>query len=291
MADGIAQPCTFTGNSDLYGLGIRLGVYLQWIASIFAYNCSPAETSSMRGVNTCFQLATAIGLIVMMAQPHDNILALEVFLLLILALGASCDYCTRPAPKVSEWHIRISPLIEALGANTIGDLIRMTVAAAVCACGSWYAFTGLDRLGRRPCGDFGFVFVFAKVPLDSGYRSFLKAIFLVSLCLFFAITLLSGYLIYGRFIEIWRTWGLDRGGEQDQAGKIKPSGAKIFLAMALWSFFVLTVELTLRWNEVTGVYECRSFSQLFPLIIASANLFRLALKIGTDIWRGNVTIV
>ena len=50
------SPCGFVGDNNTYGLGIRLGIYLQWITSGIAYNFVPEEavTSTMRSVNYFF---------------------------------------------------------------------------------------------------------------------------------------------------------------------------------------------------------------------------------------------
>jgi hypothetical protein len=53
--------CGFKGDDNTYGLGIRLGVYIQWIISSIAYNFIPGEAVTMRGVNTCFTLANFAG--------------------------------------------------------------------------------------------------------------------------------------------------------------------------------------------------------------------------------------
>ena len=53
--------CGFMGDGDTYGLGIRLGVYTQWISSLLAYFFLPDEAASAGGVNTCFTLSNYIG--------------------------------------------------------------------------------------------------------------------------------------------------------------------------------------------------------------------------------------
>ena len=53
--------CGFRGDENVYGLGIRLGVYLQWLTSCLAYNFVADEAVTLRGVNTCFTLANFAG--------------------------------------------------------------------------------------------------------------------------------------------------------------------------------------------------------------------------------------
>ncbi|KAF2195034.1 hypothetical protein K469DRAFT_648594 [Zopfia rhizophila CBS 207.26] len=298
MADHASRtppsPCIIVGNSDFYGLGIRLGAYLQWFTSILAYNCSIIEASSMRGVNTCFQLATVAGLIGITVQHRQDVHAIDVFLLIMLALGASCDYCTRPSPKAadrSEAEMRGSWWIEAVGSNSVTDLVRMSVAAAVCAYGAWFTFKGIDGLKRRSCGDHGFIFIFAKVRLDGNYRVFIKFVFVVGLVLFSIVVLISAYLIYGRYLLLWRRWWDPDNREsqvENETECVRPSKAKVVIAMTAFVFFIVTIEVTLIWSDVQEVHFCNSFSQLFPLIIGVSNMLRLLYKLGIDIWRGKL---
>jgi hypothetical protein len=47
-----SQECTgFDGDDNLYGLGIRLGIYIQWMTTGLALIFVPEEACSMRDVN------------------------------------------------------------------------------------------------------------------------------------------------------------------------------------------------------------------------------------------------
>ena len=53
--------CGFEGDSGTYGLGVRLGIYFQWIADRIAVLGLPTEARSVRRVNMCFTLANFFG--------------------------------------------------------------------------------------------------------------------------------------------------------------------------------------------------------------------------------------
>jgi hypothetical protein len=72
-----ASVCGFSGNSDVYGLGVRLGTYLQWLSSIIALNLSREEANFMYGMNVCYQLATLAGTI--WVTHHHASFALDSF--------------------------------------------------------------------------------------------------------------------------------------------------------------------------------------------------------------------
>ena len=47
------------------------------------------------------------------------------------------------------------------------------------------------------------------------------------------------------------------------------------VSLLLISWFVLAVELSLRWNSVTGIYDIGSTGQLIPFIIGLLSLLRV----------------
>ena len=54
-------PCGFLGDNNTYGLGIRLGIYLQWLMLMIASSFVPEEAVNMRQVNNFFTLSNLIG--------------------------------------------------------------------------------------------------------------------------------------------------------------------------------------------------------------------------------------
>ena len=47
----VPPECAFDGNTDLYGLGVRLGVYGQWIATLITTVLDPENEASFRLLN------------------------------------------------------------------------------------------------------------------------------------------------------------------------------------------------------------------------------------------------
>lgn len=61
----MSQQCGFSGNSDLYGLGIRLGIYLQWASAGVAYSLGlHDEVDSVFDAYIIFSFAIIIALFV-----------------------------------------------------------------------------------------------------------------------------------------------------------------------------------------------------------------------------------
>ena len=68
--------CTFTGNTDMYGLGIRIGFYLQWFGTILALCVARGEVQGMRLSNSLFVASTFLALIIQTEQ--NNLKPVEI---------------------------------------------------------------------------------------------------------------------------------------------------------------------------------------------------------------------
>jgi hypothetical protein len=83
-----APTCQFQGNSDVYGLGVRLGVYLQWIASHIANRNRHCKESigGFLDTNTIFlsALIIATGLL---SLERSSTYAVEIAIVLYLIWG------------------------------------------------------------------------------------------------------------------------------------------------------------------------------------------------------------
>jgi hypothetical protein len=77
----------FGGLPDFYGLGIRLGMYLQWAASIIATFLIPSERRTAAGANAALSLAMFIAILLIIFQDGCVFTAELVTLLYILWRG------------------------------------------------------------------------------------------------------------------------------------------------------------------------------------------------------------
>lgn len=82
MSDNASCP-PLEGNSDLYGLGIRIGIYLQWISTWIVTLVNPEETQSAYEVNSAFVFAVVIATIV----ARDTSRPIETYIMLQIAIG------------------------------------------------------------------------------------------------------------------------------------------------------------------------------------------------------------
>ena len=130
---GPPPSCVFDGNPDFYGLGIRIGIYLQWIIAYLANHFLREAVDSNLETNTIFLLALFIATAVTTAD--NTVQTAELVVLLHLCFGflfsilSIWGHRTGSADLGGEKKIRF-PLI--------GSFFRLTLATAVSAYGLWF---------------------------------------------------------------------------------------------------------------------------------------------------------
>jgi hypothetical protein len=162
-----SEGCGFEGNSDFYGLGIRIGVYLQWITAYIANHFLGEAIDGNLETNTIFLLSLFIATIVTTLQ--GQVQSAELIVLLHLSFGFLFSI-------LSIWghRVRLRGLNDQkIRFPLIGSFFRLTLATAVSAYALWFWFS--DRqLHTRPeaCADY--TFIFAKLDIAGGTRIFFE---------------------------------------------------------------------------------------------------------------------
>ena len=80
--------CTgFEGNSDIYGLGIRTGVYLQWFSSWLCMTVNPESAQELHAANSIFVFAIIIAAVVAAASGEDPFRPVEAYIVVQICFG------------------------------------------------------------------------------------------------------------------------------------------------------------------------------------------------------------
>lgn len=79
--------CGFSGNQDVYGLGIRVGLYAQWLSTFLSNWLHQRKVTKMRDVNTCFQLAMLTALLSISNQGTATH-AIDPYIIIIQIIGS-----------------------------------------------------------------------------------------------------------------------------------------------------------------------------------------------------------
>ena len=291
----IETPCGFKGDDNMYGLGIRLGVYFQWVTTSISNNFVPEEAAMMRGVNNCFQLSTFAGLVYITlgrGSSHNSgtTYAVEAFIVLLLCTGGVCSGRGLGNASDDDQALgeRVPTTFADYKASRIGQIVRVLIAAASIYYGIWFVYIGMDNMAHPPCSRTAFFF--APVDLYHWYRAFLKVIFTLS-------GIVSSFLILESSLGVARLWR--KHGAISAVSKILAfheehtasntsvatghSGqhetvlthTSFSLDLAL---FILTIELIIKWNHIQGVNTLGNTGQILPLIVGGSGLLRVLYK-------------
>jgi hypothetical protein len=146
----MAQQCGFSGNSDLYGLGIRVGVYLQWLASQIAVYFHLEGSNDLSDAYFIFSIAIMIALFVLTFQ--DAAYTLEIVIMAYMFFGGL--FCVQGYRKRRE---QAAPTVWRM-------LLGNAIIFGISIFSSWFWTTGRssDRFIGTPCGTT--VFLFARIP-------------------------------------------------------------------------------------------------------------------------------
>ena len=153
----------FGGNSDLYGLGQRLGLYLQWTTALVINNLLPEGRSIFRVVYLGYSLTVCITTFVL-TFTADCTLAIEIDILYWAFWGGFlCVFATSPSSTRLGSKPRWAGLDWVTGINYTLHVLMFYHAVY-----SWVR--GYSRFARTPCGTFRFYLAPVLDPSEAYWR-------------------------------------------------------------------------------------------------------------------------
>jgi hypothetical protein len=141
----------FEGNPDIYGLGIRVGIYLQWASCLIANHTLPETRIDLAKSYLIFLIAIVVTVFVMSFQTSCNF-ALEIVLLYYMYFGGNISVFTWPnlttANSQTKW----------LGMTWHGAIISI-LNIFMYGHSTWFWVWGYNTVfARLPCGTHHFFF-------------------------------------------------------------------------------------------------------------------------------------
>lgn len=179
--------CGFEGNNDIYGIGIRIGIYAQILAVWFANYFLFSEAQVLRDSVSIFSVALLIVALIYAVNPQD-VYAVEGFVLLQI-LAWSCIMGVRAKSSYTK------------GIFSRGSLLRKGVCEIVnlvnIALHVWFWWVGVGRMKKTPCGTYIMMYVL-KTGMFGWARKVMMAMSLFVLCC----------TIYWASVELLRPWAM-----------------------------------------------------------------------------------
>lgn len=193
----MSQPgCGFSGNPDLYGLGVRLGAYLLWYSTQIAYFFKLDGAGDLSESWTIFSLALSIAIYILTFQQQDadsRAYPAEIAIMLYMIFGGL--FGTRGVGSRQQRRLRPVWWHRLLEITT-------NLVALVYAAWFWIAGESGDYFQQRPECETS-IFLFSKIPQGS-FRgvSIFFGVLAVHLALSSLIELVSiAYTGFGTFLR------------------------------------------------------------------------------------------
>ncbi|KAL7915848.1 hypothetical protein GGI35DRAFT_430826 [Trichoderma velutinum] len=230
-----------SGNSDLYGVGVRAGLYAQWVATLLATLFDPKTESTYRIANLIIQWSIFLGLCTQ-SEPGDPVIGAVITQYLLFGSLSSLT-----GDGVGHF-------------SHFSGIFRIIFYTAVSSYGCWFWFNGIDDMTVKDCPDIAF---FGNVSLHGPFRTAGKvfSVLGVLVCVF--------SLIYSVFATTRRfRGGIREAFEAKEKARPKVELVLLVLSMALIGTSIYLVEHLIEENGITGVgvKEIRSVGQLIPLL-------------------------
>jgi hypothetical protein len=172
--EGPAPDCSLEGQTDFYGLGVRMGIYFTWLTSWIANNFLASEVGGSLDTNAVFLLAIFVTM--MFNSIWRQLRMVDALVLLHLCYGFLFGVMSLWGYRTMYYH-----RMGAKGRSHFGGFgthLRLVLMTAISGYAVWFWFEGLDDglIGcnqRDLCGGLE-SFFFVKVKLQGWYRTLFK---------------------------------------------------------------------------------------------------------------------
>ncbi|ETS86942.1 hypothetical protein PFICI_00770 [Pestalotiopsis fici W106-1] len=143
----------FQGNQDLYGMGIRYGIYLQWIASILSNNFLPGTRLEIQSLHLLFSIGICVATLVFTFRKTCTF-SIEIEVLYWLFWGGFVGVV---AACPNQLRLGGTQRARMLGLNWTMATLFVT-ASLMTYHMIWYFSWGYDQsFSRMPCGTWHFL--------------------------------------------------------------------------------------------------------------------------------------
>ncbi|KAF2276374.1 uncharacterized protein EI97DRAFT_467079 [Westerdykella ornata] len=192
--------CEIIGNPDFYGLGIRLGIYFQWLSALLA---GPSEGEGLLVSYFVFALALYVSFFVFTFGDSATFVA-EVAIMLLIFFGGiyimitSRFYRKRKVPRANATEYG------SMGLPIVYNLVLFPMV--LYGCWFWCRMAGgrIKPFAESPCGTYLFLFARVtpgRVRMASGFMAFVFIYTLLAVC-FYQLSQLIMFL--GPLLFVWR---------------------------------------------------------------------------------------
>ena len=189
----------------MYGLGIRIGFYLQWFAGDLASWFAPSEVNGIRLTNSVFIAATFLALLIQVIRDVSSLQVVEVYVILLLTFGYYLFFVPLYIWRVlTGYNPALDPFrFPHVWPGQVYSALNFLLLVAVAAFQLWFWFARVPQLDGQACQEYGFFF--AKIRLNEKGFEVLNIIFYSILLASCAIVLSMTALIKAKRVSEKKT--------------------------------------------------------------------------------------
>ncbi|KIX96937.1 uncharacterized protein Z520_07051 [Fonsecaea multimorphosa CBS 102226] len=283
----VEQGCAIDGNSDFYGLGVRIGIYTQWMTSWIANNFLCEEIIGSLETNSIFLLAL-FSTVFFYSVRKDQIRVVDVLVIHQLCVGFLFSI-------MSLWGYRTMYYkTEGPGGRRhfggFGTHFRLVLMSMITLYGVWFWAKGIDVLSpcdrREACGGLQTYF-FVSMRVESWVTRGVNLAMAIVAALYYAVMAIVAAI--AGIVYVTRKWEK----KADNWELIEHPDADVslnkrelttwYICLSCFNLFwivfaILNIEFTLNLNHmgnVLGSSAAVGAGQLIPLAIGMISLVRV----------------
>jgi hypothetical protein len=244
-----------TGTADIYGIGVRIGLYSQWVATLLVTLFAPEEEETFRVVNLTIQTSILLGIAVQSATETNVV---EPIIVLFLMCGSLSSLTGNRITNFSH----------------VSGVFRALFYTALSAYGVWYWFEGVDRMTetqKKGCDPIAF---FGRTRVDGWFRKLGKGVSVIGLVISICLIGFCAAALWKRFQE-----RLDAAMRRPRRQRPQVEIAFLVLSGGLIAFSICIVEYLIRVNDVGGLSQFEAVGQLIPFLIGILELTSIGWRI------------
>jgi hypothetical protein len=183
--------CNFSGNQDMYGLGIRIGFYCHWFGSVLASWLARGEFRLIKLSNFLFVGGTFLAVVLQTSQ--NKLLPVETYIVLLLAFGGYLNVVPLYLWKGFTWcEPRMDPSkYPRASTGRIFMLMNFALMVGLSVFQLWFWIRRVSAVASDGCVEFGFFF--AQIPLNE--KGFVVANILFHFFLLFTCIGVVGFIL------------------------------------------------------------------------------------------------
>ncbi|KAM0308095.1 hypothetical protein ACHAO8_010319 [Botrytis cinerea] len=297
--------CEYVGNSDIYGLGIRVGIYLQWVASILSKTfLEEKDIYDVLNESSIFLVAIFVATILLITNFIEDAHNVDTLIMLHIFFGTT---------YIVFYDLRVMLRIKFVSSG-VNVLIVTCVIAGMSIFGVWFWFSHIraSEVLNNECEEFAFFFGRVKLLSQHSVMSF-RAFSIINIM---AIPLPLIASVIGAVLKFKTTTAMappSIASSRDVSLRIrnvyilffKPltpsfmmSGiterqsffifeqfvaqkarSGLLTTISIFIYSVTAIELLIRYNNIKGVYTLLNTGQIIPFTIGIAGLRKVTAKI------------